>query len=44
MDVKSIFLNDYIMENFYIEQIPSCEDHEFSNHVFKLNKALHSLN
>ena len=43
MNVKSIFLNSTIKEKVYVEQPPSFEDYEFSNHVFKLNKAFYSL-
>ena len=43
MDVKSIFLNGIIKKEVYVEQPPSFEDYEFSNHVFKLNKALYGL-
>ena len=43
MDVKNIFLNRYIIEEVYIEQPPSFENHTFSNHVFKLNETLHGL-
>ena len=43
MDVKSIFLNGTIKEKVHVEQAPSFEDHQFPNHVYKLNKALHGL-
>ena len=43
MDVKSAFLNGYINEEVYVEQPPSFEDQKFSNHVFKLTKALYCL-
>ena len=43
MDVKSAFLNEYIMEKVYVAQPPSFENHKFSNHVFKLSKALYGL-
>ena len=43
MDIKSIFLNSIIKEKVYIEQPLGFEDYEFSNHVFKLNKALYDL-
>ena len=43
MDVKSVFLNDTIKEKVYVEQLLRFEDHEFPNHVFKLNKALYGL-
>ncbi|WRX11175.1 Integrase [Theobroma cacao] len=43
MDVKSVFLNGFIQEEVYVEQHPSFEDFEKSNHVFKLHKALCGL-
>ena len=43
MDVKSTFLNGIINEEVYVEQPPRFESHEFSNHVYKLNKALYGL-
>lgn len=43
MDFKSSFLNDYITEEVYIEQLPGFEDPKFSNHVFKLIKVLYDL-
>ncbi|XP_077221968.1 uncharacterized protein LOC143855787 [Tasmannia lanceolata] len=43
MDVKSAFLNDYIMEKVYVEQPPGFENFKFSDHVYKLDKALYGL-
>ena len=43
MDVKSVFLNGYIKEEVYVEQPPSFKDHNYPDHVFKLNKALYGL-
>ena len=43
MDVKSIFLNDTINEEVYVEQPSRFESYKFFNHVFKLNKALYGL-
>ena len=43
IDVKSIFLNDIIKEEVYVEQPPGFEDHEYPNHVYKLNKILYGL-
>ena len=43
MDVKSAFLNSYIKEEVYVEQLPGFEDHKYLDHVFKLSKALYGL-
>ena len=43
MDVKSAFLNGLIKEEVYVEQPPGFEDAKFSDHVFKLHKALYGL-
>jgi hypothetical protein len=43
MDVKSAFLNGTIKEEVYVEQPPGLEDQEYSNHVYKLHKALYGL-
>ena len=43
IDVKSVFLNGTIKEEVYVEQPPSFKDHQFLNHVYKLNKALYDL-
>ncbi|KAH9657810.1 Integrase catalytic domain-containing protein [Citrus sinensis] len=43
MDVKSAFLNGYIMEEVYVKQPPNFENEKFSNHVYKLSKALYGL-
>jgi hypothetical protein len=43
MDVKSAFLNGPIEEEVYVEQPTSFEDSEYSNHVYKLSKALYRL-
>ncbi len=43
MDVKSAFLNGYINEEVYVVQPPSFENHQYPNHVYKLNKALYGL-
>lgn len=40
LDVKSAFLNGYILKEFYIKQPFSFESHNFSNYVFKLKQAL----
>jgi len=43
MDVKSAFLNGYLKEEVYVKQPPGFENHDFPNHVFKLDKALYGL-
>jgi len=43
MDIKSTFLNGYLKEEVYVSQLPGFENLEFSNHVFKLDKALYDL-
>ncbi|KAH9735120.1 hypothetical protein KPL71_017636 [Citrus sinensis] len=43
MDVKSVFLNGYIMEEVYVKQPPGFENEKFSDHVYKLSKALYGL-
>ena len=40
MDVKSAFLNGYIMEEVYVEQPPGFENVEFPHHVYKLKGSL----
>ena len=41
MDVKSAFLNGPIKEEVYVEQPLYFEDGEYTNHVYKLSKALY---
>ena len=43
MDVKSVFLNEYINELVYVEQPPGFKDEKKPNHVYKLRKALYGL-
>ncbi|KAH9801414.1 hypothetical protein KPL71_001018 [Citrus sinensis] len=43
MDVKSAFLNGYIIEEVYVKQPPGFENEKFPNHVYKLSKALYGL-
>ena len=43
MDVKCAFLNGYLQEEVYVAQPPGFENKKFPNHVFKLDKAFHSL-
>ena len=44
MDIKSAFLNGYIMEEVRVKQPPSFEDVAKPDHVYRLKKALYSLN
>jgi hypothetical protein len=41
MDVKSAFLNGFIIEIVYVEQPPGFEDPRFLNHAYRLSKALY---
>ena len=43
MDVKSVFLNDFIEEEVYFEQPQGFIDHVFPNHVYRVQKALYGL-
>ena len=43
MDVKSAFLNGFIMEEVYVDQPLGFENHFYLNHAFKLKKALYGL-
>ncbi|KAH9688106.1 Integrase catalytic domain-containing protein [Citrus sinensis] len=43
MDVKSSFLNGYIMEEVYVKQPPGFENEKFPDHVYKLSNALYGL-
>jgi hypothetical protein len=43
MDVEIIFLNGYINELVYVEQLSNFEDEKKPNHVYKLRKALYGL-
>ena len=43
MDVKSSFLNGYIMKEVYVQQPLGFEDNFYPNHVFKLQKKLYGL-
>jgi len=43
MDVKNAFLNGYINEEVFVSQPPRFEDHQHSEHVFKLKKTLYRL-
>ena len=43
MDVKSVFLNGYIEEEFYVSNPLGFKDHKNSNYVYKLKKDLYGL-
>ena len=43
MDVKSAFQNEYILEEVYVEQPPSFQNHKYPEYVFKLKKTLYGL-
>ncbi|KAL5581372.1 hypothetical protein UlMin_013814 [Ulmus minor] len=43
MDVKSAFLNGFILEEVFVEQPPGFESFDSPNHVYKLKKALYGL-
>ncbi|XP_052107645.1 uncharacterized protein LOC110276478 [Arachis duranensis] len=43
IDVKCAFLNGVIDREVYVVQPPGFENKKFSNHVFKLSKALYGL-
>jgi hypothetical protein len=43
MDVKSVFLIEYINELVYVKQPPGFKDYKKPNHVYKLKMALYGL-
>ncbi|GJY10817.1 retrovirus-related pol polyprotein from transposon TNT 1-94 [Tanacetum coccineum] len=43
MDVKSVFLNGFIIEEVYVAQPPRFIDFQKPNYVYKLKKALYGL-
>jgi hypothetical protein len=43
MDVKNTFLNGQIKEEVYVKQTSGFESEGYSNHVYKLHKALYGL-
>ena len=43
MDVKSVFLNEYIEEEIYVDQPPGFVDSKHPSNVYMLKKALYDL-
>ena len=43
INVKSAFLNRYIIEEIYMKQPPHFENEKFPNHIYNLSKALYNL-
>lgn len=43
MDVKSVFLNGYLNDKVYVEQLKGFIDFCSSDHVYKLKKVLYDL-
>ena len=43
MDVKCVFLNGYLNEEVFVEQLKGFEDPHFSDHMLRLKKALYGL-
>ena len=43
IDVKNAFLNRFIKEEVYVEQLLDFEDHKYPYHVLKFSKALYGL-
>nr|GEZ37563.1 retrovirus-related Pol polyprotein from transposon TNT 1-94 [Tanacetum cinerariifolium] len=43
MDVKTAFLNDPLKEEVFVRQPDGVVDPHFSNHIYRLKKALYSL-
>ena len=41
MHVKSVFLNEYILEEAYVAQPSGFQNHKYSDHVNQLKKALY---
>ena len=43
MDVRCAFLNGFLQEEVFVEQLLNFENPSFPNHVFKFQKALYGL-
>ena len=43
MDIKSVFLNEYLHEEVFVAQPKGFEDPHHLDHVYKLKKALYGL-
>ena len=43
MDIKSVFLNGYIIEEVHVKQPLGFENEKFPNHVYKLFKVLYGF-
>ena len=43
MDIKSAFLNGYILEEVYVAQSPGFQNHLYPDYVYKLKRALYGL-
>ena len=43
MDVKSAFLNEFLNEEVFVEQLKGFQDPHFQDHVLRLKKALYRL-
>jgi hypothetical protein len=43
MDVKSAFLNGFLLEEVYVAQPKGFQDPQYPEHVYKLKKALYGL-
>ena len=43
MDIKITFLNDFIVEEIYVEQLLGFENEKYIDRVYKIEKVLYSL-
>jgi hypothetical protein len=43
MDVKSAFLNGFLLEEVYVAQPKGFQDPQYPEHVYKLKKAFYGL-